>query len=109
MSNVTKDHLRVVQHFLDRCRGRIQRVENKTEYQSYPQYNDYWKNGPSYEAYINHHQVTYADIECDLELMAKELLEYYEIQDLLRDPETRQLINEARFINRLKGGRYGNY
>lgn len=57
----------------------------------------------TYSAYIESQRVPWVKMECDFRAVAKELAHYYEFLDIMRDPETRYLIDQARFINRLKG------
>jgi hypothetical protein len=103
---MNKDKLYVVQQFLERCRGHIIKVDERRKYES-DYFNKDWTRDTAYHAFIQEQKVSVANVELELELFANELVDYYEIRELLRDPETRQLINEARFINRLKRGRYG--
>lgn len=98
---MTKNKIGIVEEFLHRCHGQITRIEEKRKYET--SYRDMFSYSPAYEAYITEQRVSIATIECDVERLASELADYYEIQSMLRDPETRQLIDEARFINRLKG------
>ncbi len=101
---MNKEYISIVQHFLERCRGNITNIEDRAVYNnSYPYYD--WNKGPV-SAYVQEQRVPYIKMECDFEKLGKELVEWYEIQDLMRDPETRQMIQEARFINRLKRGKY---
>jgi hypothetical protein len=103
------DALKIVQELLSRCRGNIENVEQKSFYENHFPFLKQFNDSSLHQAYVTESMRAYVKVNCDLELLAKELCEYYEIKDIMRDPETRQLIQEARFINRLKRGKYGDY
>jgi len=93
--------LRVLQQFLERCRGHITDISKKEMYKSNP-YQLHPLND-TYSAYIESQRIPWVKMECDFIEIGRELAHYYEFLDIMRDHETRHLIDQARFINRLKG------
>lgn len=59
----------------------------------------------SFEYYIQEEIVPTVVVELEEKSLQQIADKIVEIDDLMRDPETARLLMEARFINRLKGGR----
>lgn len=100
------DKVATLEEFLSRTRGKIETIEHKYHH-------DYngpigWEPGTAtYTAHLEVQQRAEVKLTCDLEMLVTELERIREYRELMFDPETKQLVDQARFIKSLKGRRYG--
>lgn len=88
---------------VDRYRIKVtdRRVESRYKPLDYTSYNRYASEYlQDYIQYENHPVLTMEISEAEFAQIASKVCEF---DSLLKDPETAQLLMEARFINRLKG------
>lgn len=88
---------------VDRYRIKVtdRRVESRYKPLDYTSYNRYASEYlQDYIQYENHPVLTMEISEVEFEQIASKVCEF---DNLMRDPETAQLLMEARFINKLKG------
>lgn len=88
---------------VDRYRIKVtdRKVESRYKTPDYTSYNRYASEYlQDYIQYENHPVLTMEISEAEFDQIASKVCEF---DNLMRDPETAQLLMEARFINRLKG------
>jgi uncharacterized iron-regulated protein len=88
---------------VDRYRIKLtdRKVESRYKPLDYTSYNRYaYEYLQDYVQYESHPVLVMEISEAEFEQIANKVCEF---DDLMRDPETAQLLMEARFINRLKG------
>jgi len=85
---------------------RVTKVEEKYQpmYESKPLY-QYSRRDPYYDYHTEHMVVKMYSIEIDERALAEIAVKIKVYEDLMQDPETRTLLHEAIFINKLKHGR----
>jgi hypothetical protein len=89
--------------FVDRYRIKVtdRKVESRYHPADYISYNRYASEYlQDYVQYESHSVLVIEISESEFDQVAAKVREF---DDLMRDPETAQLLMEARFINRLKG------
>jgi hypothetical protein len=84
------------------ARGNITNIRQQQEYDSvnYP----YGFRAGTAAYYATAKAVNTVEMECDFDRLAVLVDRFVEFEQMMSDPECRELINQAKFVNRLRNG-----
>jgi len=94
-------NLRNIQRFLQLAKGNIKNISQKHEHEPI-NYHHYEYGTASY--HMTTKVVNIVEMECEMEELSKIIERFIEFEQMQYDPECRDLINQAKFVNRLKNG-----
>lgn len=103
-----KNQLALLDEFMSRTKGHVETIENKHWYDSSMPRGFLEPGTATYQASVAVRQRLEVKLTCDLEMLLIELERVREFREMMFYPDTRQLIEEAKFIHALKGRRYDN-
>ena len=103
-----KNQIALLDEFMSRIRGQVETIENKHWYNSSMPRGFLEPSTATYQVNVSVHQRLEVKLTCDLEMLLTELERIRQFRELMFYPDTRQLIEEAKFIHSLKGRRYDN-